>query len=239
MDVLNASVSRLGLSLNPEQIKQFELYFREMVDWNKRVNLTAIVGYEEVQVKHFLDSLSVFSGFRDGTDTAGLRVLDVGTGAGLPGIPLKIVRPEISLALLEATAKKTEFLTYITSTLHLTDTDVLTGRAEELARIGRYRESYDLVVSRAVAPLAVLAELTLPFCLIGGRCILPKKGDTRQEIEEAGPAIHVLGGKLTEVKEVNLEGLNDNRHLVIIDKLNLTPDKYPRRPGIPEKRPIT
>ncbi|MBN2240906.1 MAG: 16S rRNA (guanine(527)-N(7))-methyltransferase RsmG [Dehalococcoidales bacterium] len=238
MNILVTNAKKLDITITGKQAELFEVYYRELADWNNRVNLTSVTGYEEVQVKHFLDSLTVFSGFRKDKDLSGLTVLDVGTGAGFPGIPLKIVLPDIKLILIEATAKKTEFLKYIVSTLGLSEVEVLTGRAEELARIGKHRESYDVIVSRAVAPLAVLAEFTLPFCTVGGRCILPKKGDTVREIDQAMTAIETLGGKLSEVKKLNIEGLEDDRHLVIIDKVGPVPDKYPRRPGIPEKRPI-
>lgn len=238
MDILKDGIKNLGYSLNEIQLEQFESFYRELLDWNQRMNLTSITKYADVQSKHFLDSLLIFSGFDAKTDIRGLRLLDVGTGAGLPGIPMKICYPEIHLSLLESTIKKTEFLKYIISVLDLKDVEILPGRAEELARIDKHREKYDIVTSRAVAPLASLVELTLPFCVIGGRCILPKKGDLKREVDEAEKAIEILGGKLVEVKNVGIPGLDDNRQLVIIDKIAPVPDKYPRRPGMPEKRPI-
>jgi len=238
MEKLVAGAEKLGLILSQEQVRQFEEYCLEMLDWNQRVNLTAITGYEEVQIRHFLDSLTIFSVLDNSRPYENLNILDVGTGAGLPGIPLKIAIPGIKLTLVEATGKKTEFLNYILSVLSLKNVEVVTGRAEELAHNPDYRACFNTVVSRAVASLATLAELTLPFCPTGGTVIAPKKGDIRKEIKEALKAIETLGGSLREVRLVELGDLIDDRYLVIIDKVSPTPDKYPRRPGIPEKRPL-
>lgn len=238
MKRLVTGAEKLGLSLNLEQIRQFEEYCHEMLDWNQRVNLTAITDYEEVQIRHFLDSLTIFSVLYDSHPYENLSILDVGTGAGLPGIPLKIAVPEIKLTLIEATGKKTEFLTYIISLLGLNNVEVVTGRAEVLAHNAHYRAGFNTVISRAVASLSTLAELTLPFCPTGGMVIAPKKGDIRKEVEKSLKAIDTLGGSLREVRLVELSEIIDDRYLVIIDKISPTPDKYPRRPGIPEKRPI-
>jgi 16S rRNA (guanine527-N7)-methyltransferase len=238
MDIFVSGAKKLGLSMIPEQIEKFEIFYREIIDWNQRVNLTAITEYDEVQIKHFLDSLTIVPVLKNIKSEEGLKVLDIGTGAGFPGIPLKIILPDIKLSLLEATSRKIEFLQYITSTLGLKNVEIINGRAEDIARIARYRENFTIVISRAVAQLSVLAELGLPFCSIGGICIFPKKVDSKQEIEQSLNAIEKMGGRLREIKPITLEELDDNRHLVIIDKVKTTPDKYPRRPGIPEKRPI-
>jgi len=238
MERLITGAEKLGLFLNQEQVRQFEDYCREILDWNQRVNLTAITGYEEVQIRHFLDSLTIYSVIDKSQPYENLKILDVGTGAGLPGIPLKIAVPEIKLSLIEATGRKTEFLNYIVKILDLKNTEVVTGRAETLAHKAEYRAGFNVVISRAVASLATLAELTLPFCPTGGMVIAPKKGDIRKEVEEALKGIDTFGGSLREVKLVQLDDLIDDRYLVIIDKVSPTPDKYPRRPGIPEKRPI-
>jgi 16S rRNA (guanine527-N7)-methyltransferase len=237
MERLKAGAEELGLKLSPAQLGQFDSYYRELVDWNKRVNLTAITGYEEVQLKHFLDSLTVVLAWPPQSDKD-LRIIDIGTGAGLPGIPLKIVFPSIELVLLEATAKKADFLRHIVPKLGLDGVEVIVGRAEDVAHQSRYREKFDLVLSRAVAPLPALVELALPFCAVGGGFIAQKKGAIDDEISRAGRAIGLFGGSLREVKRVALPPLPDERYLVVIDKLSPTPEKYPRRPGLPAKRPI-
>jgi 16S rRNA (guanine527-N7)-methyltransferase len=238
MEKLRAGVEELGLGLSPAQLEQFESYYRELLDWNSRVNLTAITGYEEVQLKHFLDSLTIILAWPPEID-AGLRVIDVGTGAGLPGIPLKIVFPAIELVLLEATAKKANFLSHIIQRLGLAGVEVVVGRAEDVTHQPQYRESFDLALSRAVAPLPVLVELSLPFCTVGGSFIAQKKGTIDEEISRAGRAIELLGGNLRGVKKVALSSLPNERQLVVIDKLSPTPAKYPRRPGLPANRPLT
>jgi 16S rRNA (guanine527-N7)-methyltransferase len=238
MEKLKTGAEELGLGLSPAQLEQFESYYRELLDWNSRVNLTAITGYEEVQLKHFLDSLTIILAWPPEID-AGFRVIDVGTGAGLPGIPLKIVFPAIELVLLEATAKKANFLSHIIPKLGLANVEIVVGRAEEVAHQPQYREKFDVVLSRAVAALPALAELTLPFCAVGGSFIAQKKGTIDEEISRAGRAIELLGGNLRGVKKVALAHLPNERHLVVIDKLSPTPEQYPRRPGLPANRPLT
>jgi len=235
MKELEAGAKKLGLELTPTQLEQLDTYYQELVDWNKRVNLTAITDYEEVQIKHFLDSLTITLAWQQAISNT---VLDVGTGAGIPGIPLKIVFPDIKLVLLEATAKKAAFLYHIKHKLGLDDVEIVVGRAEELAHLVQYRERFELVLSRAVAPLPALVELVLPFCALGGKFIAQKKGTIGEEISRAARAIELLGGNLREVKRVDLEEFADERWLVVIDKVSPTPAQYPRRPGIPAKRPL-
>ncbi|UCC16807.1 MAG: 16S rRNA (guanine(527)-N(7))-methyltransferase RsmG [Dehalococcoidales bacterium] len=238
MEKLVTGAEKLGLPLNQEQVGQFEEYCRELLDWNQRVNLTAITDYEEVQIRHFLDSLTICSVLDNSRPYENLNILDIGTGAGLPGIPLNIAITAIKLTLVEATRKKTEFLHYVSRILNLKNVEVITGRAEELAHNADYRACFNTVVCRAVASMATLAELTLPFCPAGGTVIAPKKGDIRKEINQALKAIETLGGSLREVRLVEISDLIDDRYLVVIDKVSPTPDQYPRRPGIPEKRPL-
>lgn len=238
MEKLKAGAKKLGLELSQRQLEQFRIYYQELIDWNKRVNLTRITGYEEVQIKHFLDSLTVALAWQALTPSADFRLIDVGTGAGMPGLPLKIVFPEIKLVLLDSVAKKAAFLHYVNRKLGLDNIDIIVGRAEDIAHETQYREKFDIVLSRGVAPLATLSELTLPFCVIGGSFIAQKKGDIDQEISQASKAIGLLGGRLREVKRVELEEFSDERQLVIIDKVSPTPPQYPRRPGMPAKRPI-
>jgi 16S rRNA (guanine527-N7)-methyltransferase len=235
MEKLKVGARKLGLELTLGQLERFEVYYRELVDWNRQINLTAITDYEEVQLKHFLDSLTIALAWQP---AVGNSVIDVGTGAGMPGIPLKIAFPEIKLVLLEATAKKVSFLHHITQTLELNDVEIIVGRAEEVAHVARYRESFGLVLSRAVAPLPTLVELTLPFCAIGGSFIAQKKGGMDDEVSRADKAITILGGSLREVKRIELEEFADERYLVVIDKIAPTPERYPRRPGVPGKRPL-
>ncbi len=230
----------MGLNITAEQIEQFKVYYQELIDWNKRINLTSVTGYEEVQVTHFLDSLTVVSALKPlyGNDLS-FNIVDVGTGAGLPGVPLRILYPGIRLVLLEATSKKAKFLHHLIARLGLDNVEIVVGRAEDVAHDTEYRERSELVLSRAVAPLSTLVELTLPFCAVGGSFIAQKKGAIEQEVSQASRAISVLGGNLREVMTINLEEFDDRRCLVVIDKVNLTPQEYPRRPGIPAKRPIT
>ena len=236
MEKLIIGAKKLGLELTSRQIEQFHLYYQEMIDWNQRVNLTAITDYEEVQIKHFLDSLTVTLAWQPrNTDP---HLIDVGTGAGMPGLPLKILFPRIKLVLLEATAKKAAFLHYLHQKLKLDNVEIVVGRAEEIAHMAQYREKFDTVLSRGVAPLPTLVELTLPFSKIGGSFIAQKKGALSQEISQSIKALSTLGGSLREIKEVELAEFTDERQLIIIDKISPTPPKYPHRPGIPSKRPL-
>jgi len=238
VDRLIAGATKLGLELTSEQLEQFQLFYQELVEWNRKFNLTAITDYGEVQIKHFLDSLTLTLALAPHKTDRAYNVIDVGTGAGLPGIPLKILWPGIRLVLLDATAKKATFLNHLKQRLGLEDVEIVVGRAEETAHLDGYREKFDLVLSRAVADLPALAEMTLPFCAVGGIFIAQRKGTVEIEVTQADKAFSTLGGKLREIKGINLDELGDDRYLVVVDKISPTPDKYPRRPGIPSKRPL-
>ena len=238
MEILIAGAEKLGFQLNTRQLEQFNTFYQELVNWNRRVNLTAITAYEDVQIKHFLDSLTITLAWQQPVVNTDVHLIDIGSGAGIPGIPLKIVFPDIDLVLLEATTKKADFLHHLKRKLRLDDVEIVVGRAEDIAHQAQYREYFDVVLSRAVAPLPTLVELTIPFCTMGGSFIAQKKGAIEPEITEAAEAFSLLGGKLREVKRVALEEFADERRLIIIDKVSPTPQQYPRRPGLPAKRPL-
>jgi len=238
MEILEKGARSLGLELTPEQLDRFQLYREELVAWNRRVNLTSITGYEDIQARHFLDSLTVFLAWPEKETSARTSIIDIGTGCGMPGIALKIACPEIRLALLEATRKKVDFLEYIVGRIKLDGVEVIHNRAENAARISRYREEFEIVVSRAVAPLASLSELAIPFCRVGGRVIALKKGDLTLELAQAEKAIRLVGGRLNEVKPIETDMLPERRSLIIIDKVAPTPNLYPRRAGMASKRPL-
>lgn len=237
MDLLYRRARALGLALTSGQLASFQTYYEELMAWNERFNLTTITEYEEVQIRHFLDSLSCLLAL-DLDVNESLSCIDVGAGAGFPGLPLKIVWPRLSLTLLESTGKKVTFLQHLIERLQVEEAKAIKGRAEELGRDPAHRENYDLVLARAVASLPVLVEYTLPFCRLGGMVIAQKGTEAQAEAEAAKPGMAILGGQLRGVQAVPLPGLTE-RHLVVIDKINPTPDKYPRRPGIPVRRPLS
>jgi 16S rRNA (guanine527-N7)-methyltransferase len=239
MKKLIEGAGKLGIEFNARQVKQFELYYRELIEWNKKMNLTALTDYSSVQVKHFLDSLTVTLALpEEETERPDFDIIDIGTGAGFPGVPLKILLSQPKLVLIEPTTKKTAFLRHIIDKLELENIEISNNRAEEAAHLSPYREQFALVLSRAVASLPALVELTLPFCRIGGRFIAQKKGDIDEEVNRAKKAIATLGGKLNHIKKIELDEFDDARYLVIIDKIHPTPNKYPRRLGLPKRRPI-
>ena len=237
MEALLSGVQRLGLDLGEEQIALFQRYFQELVEWNLRTNLTAITDYREVQTKHFLDSLTVSLVIpRD--VTANGTLMDVGSGAGFPGLPLKILWPGLRVTLVESVGKKAAFLRHLAGALGLEGVEVRTQRAESLGHDPQVRDTFDVVVSRAVADLSVLAELTLPFCKLGGRVVAQKKSGIEDELNGAERAISLLGGALERVGVVDLEEIGEPRWLVVLAKDAESPSRYPRRPGIPTKRPL-
>ena len=236
MELLEQGAKELGLELSGRQLDQFQVYWDQLDDWNRRVNLTAIKGCDQVQIRHFLDSLTLIPALQPGLGSA-FSLADVGTGAGFPGLPLKLALPEIRLALIESVGKKARFLEHVVATLDLRGVEVHTGRAEELAHKPELREVFDLVVGRGVARFSPILEYTLPFCRVGGKAALQKRG-AEAEIAGAGNALEVLGGRLGEVHPVKVAGLDDGRVVVSVDKVRSTPQGYPRRPGMPQKQPL-
>ncbi len=232
-------LEQLGHPISSARIEMFETYRTELMRWNERVNLTSITEPDDIETRHFLDSVSVLPALGTHTPTgAGLRIVDVGSGAGFPGIPLKLVLPDAHVALLEATGKKVEFLRHMVEVLELGDIEILHGRAEDIAHIAACREAFDVAVARGVASLATLAEICLPFVCIGGVFVAQKKGDLVTEVEMARAAIQRLGGAGARLIEVTLPQLLDQRYLVCSTKVAPTPAKYPRRPGVPFKSPL-
>lgn len=227
--------AKLGIQLTPNQVEAFRLYEEELLAWNAEFNLTAIRDRPGVRVKHFLDSLTCMIALREAPAT---RLVDVGTGAGFPGIPLKIILPSLRLTLVESVGKKADFCRHVVNTLHLEDVEVLQSRAEEIGQTFTYREHFDWAVARAVASLPVLLEYLLPLVKIGGRVLAQKGESGPAEVQGSGRALQLLGGALRQVIPVTLPGVAEDRYLVVIDKVAATPAQYPRRSGAPAKKPL-
>ncbi len=232
-DTFKRELEKLEISISEEQLEQFISYYEMLIEKNKVMNLTAITDFDEVIEKHFIDSLNLF---RFADLKADKTIIDMGTGAGFPGIPLKIAFPNLKITLADSLNKRILFLNDVISELGLTDIDTVHGRAEDLAKDKIYRENYDICVSRAVANLSTLSEYCLPFVKIGGQFISYKSGDCDDEITNAKSAIFLLGGRLNQIQKFEM---NDNsRSFVIIDKVNGTSKQYPRKAGLPSKKPL-
>ena len=237
MEKLVKEVSSLvGINLTARQIAAFQLYEAELLAWNARFNLTAIRDSEAIRSKHFLDSLTCVLAWRDRPPE---NLIDIGTGAGFPGIPLKIVCPRMRLTLVESVGKKLDFCRHIVDTLGLEQVTLIKARAEELGRQPQHREKYDWAVARAVANLPVLAEYLLPLVSVGGGMLAQKGESGPAEAHSAEKAIHILGGRLQQLVPVLLPGVVEERYLVVVEKIKATPPGYPRRVGLPARRPIT
>lgn len=225
----------LGVHLNKAQVKALEHYERELIDWNARFNLTAIRNPQEIRIKHFLDSLTCLLAMRD---TPLDRLIDIGSGAGFPGIPLKIIYPKTQVTLVESVGKKADFCRHVVKTLNLTGVEVLQERAEVLGQSPLHRESYDWAVARAVAILPVLAEYLLPLVRMGGSMLAMKGESGPAEAHSAENALRLLGGQLRQLVPVTLPGVAEERYLVVVGKTAATPHAYPRRVGVPTKNPL-
>jgi len=235
-DTLLAGCREMGIELTNTQVKLFEIHFRLLVAAGKKFNLTGIVAEKEVAIKHYLDALTCLKVIKNGQEKVSL--MDIGTGAGLPGIPIKICRPEIDLTLVEAQKKKTLFLEQIKDVMALNKLKIVCARAEDIGRNQDYRGKYDWVVARAVSDLKVIAEYGLPVVRTGGYFLAMKGPKATEEINNAAGPVKILGGQIEANISVKLPVTGEERNLVLIKKIRPTPEKYPRRAGIPRKRPL-
>ena len=233
--ILEDGCQAFGVTLTEKQIEQFEKYYELLVEWNKVMNLTGITEFDEVMQKHFVDSVAAAK-YAEMEKVN--RLIDVGTGAGFPGIPLKIVYPHIQVTLLDSLNKRIKFLEEVVDNLGLTGIETVHGRAEDAAKKAEYREQFDLSVSRAVANLASLTEYCLPFVKVGGKFVSYKSVSVDEEITQSKKAVYVLGGEIGKVEKFNLPESDMERSLVIIEKKRSTPKKYPRKAGMPTKEPL-
>ena len=233
--IFENKLDELGIKLNDIQKKQFDLYYELLVEWNKVMNLTGITEYEEVNEKHFVDSLSIVKAI----DITKIEtVIDIGTGAGFPGIPLKIAFPHLKVVLLDSLNKRIKFLDTVISELTLNNINTIHGRAEDFAKQVEYREKFDLCVSRAVANLATLSEYCVPYVKKDGMFVPYKSGEIDEELDNARKAVHILGSEVINTVKFQLPGTEIGRSFVIIKKKYSTSKKYPRKAGLPSKEPI-
>lgn len=232
--LLKSACTELGIEINNEMLEQFMQYKEILLEWNQKMNLTAITEDKEVILKHFVDSMSVLKMI----DIRGKSVIDVGTGAGFPGLPLKIAVPDINLLLLDSLNKRIKFLNEVVESLKLEKVECIHSRAEDAGQNKLYREKFDFCVSRAVANLTVLAEYDLPFVKVGGQFIAMKGPTGYEEAKLAKKAIKMLGGEISEIKEVNIPFTDINHTIIFINKISKTPTKYPRNSGIISKTPL-
>lgn len=226
-------LEKMQIKFSEEQYNQFYKYMNLLMEWNKKINLTAIIEPKEIILKHFVDSLTIAKYIEENQ-----RVADVGTGAGFPGIPLKIYRKDLKITLIDSLNKRLNFLNEVISELELKEIDTVHGRAEELGQNKEYREKFDIVTSRAVANLSTLSEYLIPFIKKDGKCIYMKTLEVDEELQKAKKAINILGGKTIKIDKFYLPESEIGRSIVVIEKEKQTPIKYPRKPGTPSKEPL-
>ncbi|MEG6522719.1 16S rRNA (guanine(527)-N(7))-methyltransferase RsmG [Desulfotomaculum sp. 1211_IL3151] len=235
-EALKKAAAEIGFTLTEEQITSFKNFYLLLIEWNEKINLTAITEPTEVAVKHFIDSLTCLKTVEI---PPGAKIVDIGTGAGFPGIPLKIFRSDLNITLMDSLNKRVTFLNEVIARLGLTDVRAVHDRAEDFGQKKEHREKYDYVISRAVARLAVLSEYCLPCTRVNGYFISQKGPDIDEELKEASKAIEVLGGAPADIHKLQLPLIEDGRSLVIIKKIKPTPTHYPRKAGTPAKKPVT
>jgi 16S rRNA (guanine527-N7)-methyltransferase len=232
---LIAGAQSLSIHLSDKQLTQFSVYKELLLEWNARINLTAITGVKDIQIRHFLDSLSCSLATGDLNEAA---LIDAGTGAGFPGLPLKILNPNMKLTLVDSVSKKAAFLRILVNELGLSSVEIIDERLEDIGQDPQQRESFDWAVSRGVAKFAVLFEYLLPLCRVGGHALAQKGEGEIEALEGASQAITTLGGGTAKITPVKLPERSQIHYLVTVPKIAHTPQKYPRRPGIPSKRPL-
>lgn len=235
MNGLKEDAVIFGIHLSDEQLSQFYNYYQMLIEWNEKINLTAITDFDEVIKKHFLDSLAIG---RIIDQNENVSILDIGTGAGFPGIPIKIAFPNTNITLMDSLNKRVKFLNEVINTLELKKIEAIHGRAEDFSKKGMLRENFDICVSRAVANLSSLSEFCLPYVKVGGKFISYKSEKALEELELSKNAISILGGGNVFCDEFILPGTDFNRTFIIINKVKETPGKYPRKAGTPVKQPL-
>ena len=232
-EIFNKYLKDLNIKLDEEQIKKFYIYMNLLIDWNEKINLTSIIKPEEMILKHFIDCLTIAKYIEENSE-----LIDMGTGAGFPGIPLKIYRNDLKIVLADSLNKRLNFLNEVIDTLKLDSIETIHTRAEELGKNKKYREQFDIATSRAVANLATLSEYLIPFVKVGGKCICMKGADIDEELNNAKKAVEVLGGKILKKDIFKLPQSDLKRSVIIMEKVKKTSQKYPRKPGTPAKEPI-
>lgn len=232
-NIMNEYASEINIVFNNKQIEQFYKYMNLLLEWNEKINLTAITERKDVILKHFIDSLTISKYVEEEA-----TLVDIGTGAGFPGIPIKIYRPDVKVTLVDSLNKRVKFLNEVISKLELKDINTIHSRVEEFGKDKKYRERFDIVTARAVANLTVLSEYLLPLTKIDGKCICMKGSEIQEEFNDSKNAIRILGGQIEKIYKFNLPKSDISRNIVIIKKVKNTPNKYPRKPGTPAKEPI-
>lgn len=224
---------KINIELDKNQIEKFYKYMDLLIEWNEKINLTAITNRKDIIVKHFIDSLTIQRYLSDA-----VNIIDVGTGAGFPGIPIKIINPNLKVVLVDSLNKRINFLQDVIKKLNLDNIEVIHARAEDLGQNKKYREAFDIVTSRAVANMSVLSEYLLPLARVNGKCICMKGSDIEEELENSKYAINLLGGKIEQVDKFELSNERIGRNIIIVKKLKNTPNSYPRKAGTPAKKPL-